>query len=80
MTPDPLEPATEYPEMAKVRALKLPMKTIKDFLRWMQKEYPGVPIRALDVDAALYKYYNIDTAKLTEELPAMLAALQKTRG
>lgn len=70
MNRDPFIPAGEFPNISKVQALKLPMKTIKDFLVWHQEHYPGKVISELDHSRLLYEYYNVDLEKLVDEMDA----------
>ena len=55
------------PEQAKVVALRLPMKTIGDFLDWLGRRYPHIMLAQVDTTLALYEYYNIDPQALAEE-------------
>jgi hypothetical protein len=68
--PKHLDPI-KYPELAKVQAARLPMKTIRDFMLWILATYQADHLEKIDVDDALYKYYNVDKEKLLAEYNAV---------
>jgi hypothetical protein len=45
------------------------MKTIRDFLVWLKENYaPSIDMEGFDIDAALYKYYNVNVDGLRAEI------------
>lgn len=68
MSKDPILPTEEFPTIAKVQALKLPMKTIKDFLEWLQKDCPDKLVSDLDATLLVYRYYNVEVEALVNEM------------
>jgi len=74
MIDNPILSAEEFPTIAKVQALKLPMKTIKDFVEWLKKDCPDKLISDLDATLLVYRYYNVDVEALVDEM-----AVAKTR-
>lgn len=63
-------PAESFPTIAKVVAVRLPMKTIKDFLAWLIRENPGLSLDDVweHADGLLYSYYNVDVEELRKEV------------
>jgi hypothetical protein len=66
------ELASKYPMSAKVLALQLPMKTIKDFIDWAMQHYPTWELDRVfeHLDELLYEYYKVDTKALAAEMEA----------
>lgn len=63
----PQAPEQQNPQHRKLLALQLPIKTITEFLSWLKRRYPDVPVGEIDATSALYEYYSIDLRELEEE-------------
>jgi hypothetical protein len=70
MTDNPALSAEMFPQLAKVHAVRLPMKTIKEFLNWLMEQNPNFELSAVweHVDGLLLNYYSIDPQALADEI------------